>query len=108
GTGCRRSVRTPNRRPPNPIYTLATLDGLLNPNSDNPLYDAGVEEANPDDPDTGRFLDVYDAALIRGFEPGFLDVEGNEVPVRSVSIPQEQLSLAALAVVQLNYRIVDE
>jgi len=95
--------------PPNPEYSLGTVDALLSTNPDNPIFDAGVEEAIDGDPDTGSYLDVYDRTIVGSFEPGFFYETEEEVPVRTVSIRPEHLAMAALTVVvHINYKIVNE
>lgn len=94
--------------PPNPAYTLAPMDSLLDPtDSDNPIYAAGVQEQDEEHPGSGSFLDIYDAALINSLQPDF-NTRADRLYSRTVLIPEEQLSLAALAIVRLNYRIVND
>lgn len=97
--------------PPTPHYVLGRLDALFDPeNGDNPLHAAGVSEEDEASSDFGSYLDVYDMAMIDSFEPDIsLDDEGNYADTRVVTeVTEEQLSLAALACVRLNYIIVNE
>lgn len=81
---------------PNPEYTLGKLDTLFSDDTlINPLHEAGVSDES--------YLDVYSMPMIDSMDPG--QEEGiNKV----VSIPEEQLALAAVARVHLQYNIVNE
>lgn len=86
--------------PQPPAYTLGSTDTLfLDDAAINPIYAAGVTDQS--------FIDVYDKARLEALSP----TTEEETPAskseltKTVSIPEEQLGLAAVARIQLIYEI---
>jgi hypothetical protein len=82
---------------PTPVYSLGMIDALFSDDTlSNPIHLAGVTDESS--------IDVYDKAMVDSLDPGQEEASLTKI----ISIPDEQLALAALARVRLNYVIVGE